>query len=107
MQRWFRTITAGLLLMGATSVAWAGEDGVPADGDDGGASLLAEGDALMQDLGEGDPKGAIAKYQAAAKVGADEFEEARRMRPQFEGQLAELGFHTVDLKIYRSPAGSI
>lgn len=38
------------------------------------AALLAEGDALMVDLGDGDPQGAIAKYEEAAKAGASDFD---------------------------------
>ena len=39
-----------------------------------GEDLIQQGDSLIEELGEGDPKGAIEKYEAALADGADEFD---------------------------------
>ena len=62
-------MTLAVTLVACAAPAWAADAN----------TLLEEGDALMEQLGEGDPKGAIEKYEAAAEAGASEFDTQWRI----------------------------
>lgn len=67
--RYLVTVVAFMSLVAWSATALAAD----------GAELLAEGDALMEKLGEGDPRGAIAKYEEAAKAGASTYDTQWRI----------------------------